>query len=163
MRRTRQHAYAQTSTTCDGVSFKANLRRTVASYSQRQIFRQRSISPFAPCRSATPRVQVSSLFPLPVVSPTSVVGAVRIVGSLSCFNLPARHLSSPRPRPCFTPRRSSARTPASSGSSHLTCTPLRLSRQPSARWQQTAVALFLQPPSTLPASSRRPSWLSSKR
>ena len=151
--RTRQHAHAQTSTTCDGVSFLDGRSRPTRSV--RFSGREASL-PCLVCR-------FYSLFPLPVVSPTLVVGAVRIVRSLSGFNVPARHLSIPRPRPCFTPRRSSARTPASSGSSHLTCTPLRLSRQPSARWQQTAVALFLQPPSTLPASSRRPSWLSSKR
>ena len=45
MRRTRQHAHAQTRTTCDGVSFKVNLRRTVASYSQRLISAREAFLP----------------------------------------------------------------------------------------------------------------------
>ena len=82
-------AHAQTRTTCDGVSFKVNLRRTVASYSQRLISAREAFLPS----------------PL-VVRPCLV-----------------RRFSSeypPRPRPGFTPGRSSTRTPASSGSSHLT-------------------------------------------
>ena len=69
----RRHAHAQRSTTC-------NLRQTVAFWSQRQIGFGAVI--FDSCRPSAPRGQVFR------PSPTSVVGAVSIVDSLSCINAP---------------------------------------------------------------------------
>ena len=70
-----RHGHAQMSTTCDGVSFKVNLRWTVSRSGRSVRFAStpssgRAVSLFDPCRSSAPHVQVfRPSTPLPIVSP----------------------------------------------------------------------------------------------